>query len=415
MATVTGLTAARMLEIEANSIVDGTVNEIGSLILTKHDGTQIDAGGVMDPLLPGVAGQYYDGTKTWQNLTKSAVGLGNVDNTADVDKPMSKPQTSFVTKQTGKTWTTLGNKIGFIGDSYSTGLGLPTPATQRWTKVLATMADAAESNVAVSSSGYNNTGVGGASKFSQQAVQLDPDCTHVIVMGGINDAPLALSQAQVTADMNAMVTAIRNRIPNVPITIISPMWMASQPSAELLIVETRIRAAVPSDVRFIEGGPWMRIDRSEWQQGDGHPNTAGAAAIASWVRDQLGGTPNGAEYHEIIMSGTADKTINTTNFPGFVMGSSNVWGAKSGFWVIEAQMVIYTISNGFTWIKEQSRKVQLRNDIQSAAPMPYRQKIRFYHPGGDLAISYGYDPSTGTPVAITSGQTNLKAIYDGVK
>jgi microcystin-dependent protein len=51
MATVTGLTAERMLEIEAASVVDGEIVD-GDLILTKHDGTQINAG----PLPPGPAG-----------------------------------------------------------------------------------------------------------------------------------------------------------------------------------------------------------------------------------------------------------------------------------------------------------------------------------------------------------------------
>lgn len=44
MATVTGLTATRMLAIEAASVVSGTVNGSGHLILTTHDGTSIDAG-----------------------------------------------------------------------------------------------------------------------------------------------------------------------------------------------------------------------------------------------------------------------------------------------------------------------------------------------------------------------------------
>ena len=44
MATVTGLTAERMLEIEAASVVDGEIDINGHLILTKHDGTLIDAG-----------------------------------------------------------------------------------------------------------------------------------------------------------------------------------------------------------------------------------------------------------------------------------------------------------------------------------------------------------------------------------
>lgn len=53
---VTGLTAPRMLEIEAASVIDGDVVG-GNLILTKHDGTQINAGPVIGPAGPqGPAG-----------------------------------------------------------------------------------------------------------------------------------------------------------------------------------------------------------------------------------------------------------------------------------------------------------------------------------------------------------------------
>lgn len=48
MATVSSLTAERMLAIEAASVVDGEI--VGdNLILTKHDGSQIDAGDVRGP------------------------------------------------------------------------------------------------------------------------------------------------------------------------------------------------------------------------------------------------------------------------------------------------------------------------------------------------------------------------------
>jgi microcystin-dependent protein len=56
MATITGLTAARMAEIEDASVVDGEVVG-GNLILTKHDGTTINAGPVLGPSGPaGPAG-----------------------------------------------------------------------------------------------------------------------------------------------------------------------------------------------------------------------------------------------------------------------------------------------------------------------------------------------------------------------
>jgi hypothetical protein len=52
MTTVTGLTADRMLSIEGASVIDGDVDSNGNLILTKHDGTQINAGSVKGPAGP---------------------------------------------------------------------------------------------------------------------------------------------------------------------------------------------------------------------------------------------------------------------------------------------------------------------------------------------------------------------------
>lgn len=51
MATVTVYTAERMQEIEDGSVVDGDI-VAGHLILTKHDGSQIDAGSVVGPAGP---------------------------------------------------------------------------------------------------------------------------------------------------------------------------------------------------------------------------------------------------------------------------------------------------------------------------------------------------------------------------
>ena len=56
MATVTSFTSARMLAIENNTIVSGTVNGSGNLILTKHGGGTVNAGNVIGPTgTPGVS------------------------------------------------------------------------------------------------------------------------------------------------------------------------------------------------------------------------------------------------------------------------------------------------------------------------------------------------------------------------
>ena len=48
MATVTGMTAAAMQSIRDGTVVDGHFDSAGHLILTKYDGTQIDAGVMID-------------------------------------------------------------------------------------------------------------------------------------------------------------------------------------------------------------------------------------------------------------------------------------------------------------------------------------------------------------------------------
>lgn len=48
MATVTGMTAAKMLEIRASMIVNGEIDGANHIILTKYDGTQIDVGSILD-------------------------------------------------------------------------------------------------------------------------------------------------------------------------------------------------------------------------------------------------------------------------------------------------------------------------------------------------------------------------------
>jgi len=44
----------------------------------------------------GTTSQYYRGDKSWQTLDKNAVGLGNVDNTSDANKPVSTAQKTYI-------------------------------------------------------------------------------------------------------------------------------------------------------------------------------------------------------------------------------------------------------------------------------------------------------------------------------
>lgn len=90
--------------------VDTVAGRGGNVVLTKSDvglsnvdnttdankpisnATQTALNAKENLITTGTAGQYYRGDKTFQTLDKSAVGLGNVNNTSDINKPVSTAQ-----------------------------------------------------------------------------------------------------------------------------------------------------------------------------------------------------------------------------------------------------------------------------------------------------------------------------------
>ena len=84
------------LGTKQNTLVSGTN------IKTINSTTILGSGNIsVEPVITaGTTAQYYRGDKTFQTLDKSAVGLGNVDNTSDANKPISTAtQTALNAKQ----------------------------------------------------------------------------------------------------------------------------------------------------------------------------------------------------------------------------------------------------------------------------------------------------------------------------
>lgn len=68
--------------------------------LSSQTDLQTALNGKEPTITAGTTAQYYRGDKTFQTLNKSAVGLGNVDNTSDANKPISTAtQTALNAKQ----------------------------------------------------------------------------------------------------------------------------------------------------------------------------------------------------------------------------------------------------------------------------------------------------------------------------
>jgi len=74
---------------DADSSTKGLLQLTGDLGGTAASPTVPGLTGKEPTVAAGTTGQYYRGDKTWQTLNKTAVGLANVDNTADTAKPVS--------------------------------------------------------------------------------------------------------------------------------------------------------------------------------------------------------------------------------------------------------------------------------------------------------------------------------------
>lgn len=69
---------------------------VSSAMQTALDGKEASIAG-------GAANQYWRGDKTWHDLDKTVVGLGSVDNTSDVNKPISTAQQQALDQKANKT------------------------------------------------------------------------------------------------------------------------------------------------------------------------------------------------------------------------------------------------------------------------------------------------------------------------
>lgn len=93
MPVVTGMTAAKMQEIEDRSIIDASIDETGHLILLKHDDTTIDLGDITgpqgdpgDPGDPGDTGPAGGGLTVCTSGTRPSAADGVAIWETDTDK-----------------------------------------------------------------------------------------------------------------------------------------------------------------------------------------------------------------------------------------------------------------------------------------------------------------------------------------
>jgi hypothetical protein len=124
---VTDLGNRELLANKENSVINTSTTKYPTVNLLK-----IGLDTKEPTITAGTTGQYYRGDKTFQTLDKTAVGLGNVDNTSDANKPISSAtQTALdaklsnivedTTPQLGGNLDLNGNDINGTGNVDVTG------------------------------------------------------------------------------------------------------------------------------------------------------------------------------------------------------------------------------------------------------------------------------------------------------
>lgn len=82
---------------------------------SKITGLVTDLAAKEPALSNGTSADYLRGDKSWQALDKAAVGLGSVDDTSDVDKPISTAQqTALDSKTDNSTTVALDSRVGAL-------------------------------------------------------------------------------------------------------------------------------------------------------------------------------------------------------------------------------------------------------------------------------------------------------------
>ncbi|MFZ4411519.1 MAG: hypothetical protein ACOYOV_00450 [Bacteroidales bacterium] len=104
----------------ADAKVDDSITN-GVTTIAPSQNAVFDALATKEPSISsGTTSQYFRGDKTFQTLDKSAVGLGSVDNTSDISKPISTATQNALNLITNVIWTGDYNN----GTTYTVGQGV---------------------------------------------------------------------------------------------------------------------------------------------------------------------------------------------------------------------------------------------------------------------------------------------------
>lgn len=170
----------------------------------------------------------------------------------------------------------------FLGDSYTTGFGLPDPG-EGFAYGLADLEGWNATVEGFPGTGYATQGPCGGNAFIQRLARLPADADVVIIEGGLNDAIFGVPPATLAADASGLLAAVRMAAPDARIVVLGAADVLPEARSRVLAANAALRA-VASDA----GATYVDLADLEFTTTDGkHPTVAGHALIAEAVSDAL--------------------------------------------------------------------------------------------------------------------------------
>jgi hypothetical protein len=191
-------------QIAAGAIVNADVSATAAIAQSKIANLTSDLASKEATVPSGTTTQYYRGDKSWQALDKTAVGLANVDNTADLNKPISTATQTALDAKADETVTVTGSTsltgggdltanrtLSLVGDA-------ATPGNSRYY-------------------GTDGTGTKGFHTLPVQDPTLGGDLTGTasnaqIAAGAIVDADISATAAIAQSKVSNLTTDLSNKL-----------------------------------------------------------------------------------------------------------------------------------------------------------------------------------------------------------
>lgn len=299
-------------------------------------------------------------------------------------------------------------KIAFIGDSYTAGFLLPD-SSQRWSSALCRSLGADEINVARSGSGFMVKGTGATFVEQAQDISINhKDSDVVFVAGGHNDAESGISITLIEAQVRKTYQTLRASMPTAKIYV-ATFWHYLQPSERIMAVDALMtRVGAEFGAEEVTNSVVWRVNRRDWSYDDGHPNPAGATAMASLVKSQKFESHLGFEnYGRFVRPIQQDSPFSGTAN----VAEGTIFNARPGLWRLVGRETLYGPAGGWSYVSYNANQILQRADLTST-PTPISRNELVVHSGGDLRITIGYTAAHGIVTVIGSGAAAVEATFE---